>query len=70
MLLDSLSSIDRMLRTVLIEVAQRFMRFDPVSIELRHKLTRAGKKHNVMVAAVANRWVRRLHHLMQPGVAA
>ena len=61
---------NRMLRTVLIEAAQRLMRFDPVSIELRQKLARAGKKYNVMVAAVANRWVRRLHHSMQPGVAA
>lgn len=61
---------NRVLRTALIEAAQRLMRFDPVSIDLRHKLARAGKKYNVMVAAVANRWVRRLHHSMQPGVAA
>jgi transposase len=61
---------NRALRTALVEAAQRLMRFDPASMALRRRLARAGKKHNVIVAAVANRWVRRLYHSMQPGAAA
>ena len=27
---------------------------------------REGKRRNVVAAAVANRWIRKLYHLMQP----
>jgi transposase len=54
------------LRRVLIELAHRLIG-KPGSRwhGLACKLLRQGKKRNVVVAAVANRWVRWLHHQMQ-----
>lgn len=55
------------LRRVLIELAQRLVHgSDPRWVGLAAKLARSGKKKNVIVAAVANRWVRWMHHQMQP----
>ena len=54
------------LRCVLIEAAQRLMRYEPRWQQLARAMGRRGKPRNVIVAAVANRWVRRLHHEMQP----
>jgi transposase len=55
------------LRRVLIELAQRLVHgSDPRWVRLAVKLARSGKKKNVIVAAVANRWVRWMHHQMQP----
>ena len=51
------------LRTVLIELAHRLIhRLDGPWAELAGRLLRRGKPKNVVVAAVANRWVRWLHH--------
>ena len=58
------------LRATLIEAAQRLVRFDPHWKALRVRLQRAGKPYNVIVAAVANRWMRWLFHQVQPEVAA
>jgi len=55
-------------RRVLIELAHRLVnRLDDRWSALAWKLLREGKKKNVAVAAVANRWTRWLHHQMQPG---
>jgi len=55
------------LRVVLIETAQRLLwRLDNHWAELAVRLLRKGKPRNVVVAAVANRWVRWLYHQMQP----
>lgn len=54
------------LRCVLIEAAQRLMRYDPRWRELTQAMMRRGKPRNVVVAAVANRWIRWLYHQMQP----
>jgi transposase len=54
------------LRSVLIEAAHRLSRFDPRWRALAHSLAKRGKPTNVIVAAVANRWVRWLFHQMQP----
>jgi transposase len=59
------------LRTVLIELAHRLIwrgkgRFS----DLAYKLRRQGKPTNVVVVAVANRWVRWLYHQMQPAALA
>lgn len=54
------------LRLVLIQAAQRLMNFDPHWIAFKKKMKERGKPHNVIVAAVANRWLRRLYHEMQP----
>ena len=55
------------LRAVLIELGHRLVhRVQGRWAALAAKLSRAGKKTNVIVAAVANRWVRWLYHQMQP----
>lgn len=51
------------LRVVLIELAQRLIRsFDTPWAQLAAGMLKRGKPKNVVVAAVANRWVRWLHH--------
>jgi transposase len=52
------------LRRVLIELGHRLLRMEDRWQPLGYKLLRAGKPRNVVVAAVANRWVRWLHHQM------
>lgn len=53
------------LRAVLIELAHRLPRCDARWTQLAGRLRRAGKPGSVVAAAVANRWVRWLHHQMQ-----
>lgn len=51
------------LRKVLVELAHRLIhRLDGKWSKLAYGMTRRGKPTNVVVAAVANRWVRWLHH--------
>jgi transposase len=51
------------LRTVLVELAHRLIRgLDPRWAQLAAGMLRRGKPKNVVIAAVANRWVRWLHH--------
>ncbi len=57
---------NRELRAVLIEAAHRLMRYDERWLKLNHKLRFRGKPGSVVAAAVANRWVRRLFHHVQP----
>ena len=58
------------LRTVLVEAAHRLIRYDERWTRLSAKLSRRGKPTSVVIAAIANRWVRRLFHQMQPGQLA
>lgn len=53
------------LRAVLIELAHRLMMRDNPWSQKGRALLKRGKKTNVAVAAVANRWVRWLHHEMR-----
>jgi transposase len=50
------------LRRVLIELGHRLLRQPGRWQQLGYTLLRAGKPRNVVVAAVANRWMRWLHH--------
>lgn len=51
------------LRVVLIELAHRLIsRVDGPWKQFAIRMMKRGKPRNVVVAAVANRWVRRLHH--------
>src|SRR6184192_1840581 len=52
------------LRAALIELAHRLIRYDARWMSLGRKLKEAGKPGSVRAAAVANRWVRWLHHEM------
>ncbi len=52
------------LRAVLIELAHRLIRWEARWRELGLKLKGGGKPGSVAAAAVANRWVRWLHHEM------
>lgn len=56
---------DRQLKSVVIEAAQRLRRYDPRWRALGESMRARGKAASVIVGAVANRWVRWLHHQMQ-----
>lgn len=56
---------NRQLRATLVEAAQRLMRYEPRWKALAVRMKLAGKAHNVVVAAVGNRWVRGLFHEMR-----
>lgn len=58
------------LRAVLVEAAHRLMRCDERWATLAANLTRRGKPASVVIAAVANRWMRWLFHEMQPAAQA
>lgn len=60
----------RQLRATLIEAAHRLIRYDDRWKDFADKLLRRGKPKCVVVAAVANRWMRSLFHQMQPGKLA
>ena len=53
------------LRNVLVELAHRLIRHDQQWQRFAARLLRTGKPKNVVVAAVANRWTRRLYHHIQ-----
>lgn len=55
---------NRQLKLALIELAHRLKRCDPHWRELAARLALAGKPRCVIVAAVANRWVRKLYYQM------
>jgi transposase len=55
---------NRQLRAVLIQAAHRLCRADERWRALAGRLLRNGKPKCVAVAAVANRWVRSMHHRM------
>jgi len=57
---------NRQLRATLIEAAYRLIRFDRYWVNFAGDLLDRGKPKCVVVAAVANRWVRWLFHQMQP----
>ena len=57
---------NRELRTVLIEAAHRLIRYDESWRSFACKMLQRGKPKCVIVAATANRWIRRLFHAMQP----
>jgi transposase len=62
---------NRDLRAMLIQAAHRLVRLDPRWSELAVKMMKSGKPRTVVVAAVANRWMRWLFHQMQaPTIAA
>jgi len=55
---------DELLRQVLVESAHRLIRYDPYWRAMADRLRANGKKPCVIVAAVANRWIRKLFHQM------
>lgn len=57
---------NRQLRATLMEAAHRLMRQEPRWIAFAQSLEGRGKPRCLVVAAVANRWVRWLYHQMQP----
>jgi len=58
------------LRALLIETAHRLIRCDERWTALAARLSSRGKRTGVIVAAVANRWVRWLFHQVQPSCLA
>jgi transposase len=58
------------LRALLMETALRLMRCDERWTALAARLSSRGKPKGVIIAAVANRWMRWLFHQMQPSCLA
>lgn len=58
------------LKLALIELSHRLKRYDPQWAALAARLRAAGKPACVIVAAVANRWVRKLYYEMSAAAAA
>jgi transposase len=56
---------DPLLKSVLIEAAHRLKRHEPRWQALSERLIARGKPKSVVVAAIANRWVRKLFREMQ-----
>jgi hypothetical protein len=56
---------DDLLRQVLVQAAHRLTRYDTHWKSMATRLRAKGKKTCVIVAAVANRWVRKLFHSMR-----
>ena len=54
------------LRATLIEAAHRLLRFDDSWAALGGQLLSRGKPKCVVIAALANRWIRGLHHQLTP----
>lgn len=61
-----IGACDRYLRATLIEAAHRLKRYDPYWREFASGLRSRGKPKNVVTAAVANRWLRRMYHDLKP----
>jgi len=61
---------DELLRQVLVEAAHRLIRYHPEWKAMATRLKANGKKTCVVVAAVANRWVRRLFYQMTSSESA
>lgn len=59
-----IDAADRRLRAILIQAAHRLIRTQPRWRTLANRLIAQGKPKNVAVAAVANRWMRTVHHRM------
>ena len=57
---------NRDLRAILIQAGHRLARHDERWAALALRMKKAGKPTNVIVAAVANRWMRWMFHQMQP----
>ena len=54
------------LRSTLIEAAHRLIRYEPHWQTMATSMMARGKPNSVIAAAVANRWMRRLHHELVP----
>lgn len=61
-----IEACDRYLRATLMEAAHRLRRYQTRWSELAASLAERGKPTNVIVAAIANRWLRGLYHRMKP----
>ena len=59
-----IKSGDRLLKSVLVEAAHRLRRYEPRWESMGSKLKARGKASSLIIAAIANRWVRSLHHQM------
>lgn len=55
-----------LLRTAIVEAAQRMCRLDPTWKSFKERMLQRGKPRSLIVAAAANRWVRWLYHQIQP----
>lgn len=61
---------DPLLKTVVVQAAQRLARYEPRWMAFAARLRESGKRPCVIIGAIANRWMRRLHHEMKEIVPA
>ena len=61
---------DDLLRQVLVEAAHRLIRYNPEWKAMADRLRANGKKTCVIIAAVANRWIRKLFYQMRAPMPA
>ena len=64
-----IKSGDSLLKSVLIETAHRLRRYEPRWERFGAEFRERGKHGNLTIAAIANRWVRSLHHQMTEDTA-
>lgn len=60
-----IDACNKTLRMILVQMAHRLIRTDDYWSEQARKLKARGKPACVIVGAVGNHWVRRLHHVMK-----
>lgn len=56
---------NKMLRAIIVQAAQRLVRTEERWRTMANALRKRDKSYNVAVAAVGNRWLRCLHHVMK-----
>lgn len=57
---------NKLLRQTIVQAAHRLINTRPRWSKLAESMRKRGKEANVIVAAVGNRWLRKLHHAMKP----
>jgi len=57
---------NKLLRQTIVQAAHRLINTRPRWSTLAQSMRKRGKEANVIVAAVGNRWLRKLHHAMKP----
>jgi transposase len=61
---------NKLLRCTIVQAAHRLINTRPRWSKLAESMRKRGKEANVIVAAVGNRWLRKLHHAMKTAKTA
>ena len=61
-----INGCNKVLRLTIIQAAHRLVRTSGRWKQLAESMKKRGKPANVIACAVANRWMRKVHHAMKP----